>query len=75
MADLATRATDELLAELDGRVRSAWRTYAVRLDGLTGRAYEDAERDGWAALQAELRDIDHDRDDLARMVAEERHGG
>lgn len=72
MADLATRETAELLAELDGRTRIAWIAYRDRLGGLTGRDYDLAERDSWASLQADLRAIEADRSDLAEMVAQDR---
>jgi hypothetical protein len=69
MADLATRETAELLADLDRRTRDAWIAYRDRLGGLSGREYDAAERDSWATLQADLRAIDGDRSDLAEMVA------
>lgn len=71
MANLATRETAELLAELDLRTRDAWSAYGACLIGLTGREYEAAERDSWAALQAKLREIEDDRSDLAEMAREE----
>ena len=70
MADLATRETAELLAELDERTRDAWLFYRDSLDGLSGEDYDIAERDGWAALQATLRVIEADRADVAEMAAE-----
>lgn len=71
MADLATRETAELLTELHHRTRRAWDGYRSALGDLTGREYERAERDRWAELQAELRDIERDRADLQQMVAED----
>jgi hypothetical protein len=39
---------------LDERTRGAWATYALSLEGLEGREYEEAEAQAWEALQREL---------------------
>lgn len=53
--------THEQLAQ---RERDAWSRYSDRLTDLQGDRYDDAERDSWAELQADLRLIAADRDTL-----------
>jgi hypothetical protein len=48
--------------QLDERVRAAWDVYKQQLDGLGGRAYDDAEADAWAELQDTLRDVEDERE-------------
>jgi hypothetical protein len=45
-------------AELQERERRAWRCYAGRVRGLEGEHYDTVERDAWAELRAELREIE-----------------
>lgn len=39
---------------IDERTRGAWATYALALEGLEGREYEEAEAQAWDTLQHEL---------------------
>ena len=41
----------------DERTRIAWTVYRDSLRDLSGRDYEEAERDAWEALQRELNSI------------------
>lgn len=59
---MTTVATDRTQEELAQRERDAWSRYSERLRDLQGRDYDDAERDSWAELQADLRLISSDRD-------------
>ena len=47
--------------ELDERSRDAWQRYADRLRDLSGPAYEQAERESWDELQADLAAFAADR--------------
>jgi hypothetical protein len=47
---------------LDERVREAWDVYRHQLDGLGGRAYDDAEAGAWAQLQDTLREVEGERE-------------
>ena len=40
--------------ELQERTREAWQRYADRLRELSGAEYEQAERESWDELQADL---------------------
>jgi|tagenome__1003787_1003787.scaffolds.fasta_scaffold17520282_1 hypothetical protein len=59
---MTTFATDRTQEELAQRERDAWSRYSDRLRDLHGPDYDDAERDSWAELQADLRLISSDRD-------------
>ena len=59
---MTTVATDRTQEELAQRERDAWSRYSDRLRDLHGRHYDDAERDSWAELQADLRLISSDRE-------------
>jgi hypothetical protein len=59
---MTTIATDRTQDELAQRERDAWSRYSERLRDLHGRDYDDAERDSWAELQADLRLITSDRE-------------
>lgn len=59
---------DQLLQELDLRERESWARYSESLRDLSGRAYEQAEGDSWELLQAELRDIADEREELLAPV-------
>jgi hypothetical protein len=48
-------------ATLDERTRKAWAAYREELDGLAGKAYDEAESSAWERLQEALRDITEDR--------------
>jgi hypothetical protein len=39
---------------LEARTREAWQRYADRLRDLSGAPYEQAERESWDELQADL---------------------
>jgi hypothetical protein len=60
-----TVATDRTHEELAQRERDAWSRYSERLRDLHGRDYDEAERDSWAELQADLRLISDDREAAA----------
>jgi hypothetical protein len=49
------------LAELDARVRGAWREYRDSLLDLDGSAYTEREPAEWDQLQATLRELDAER--------------
>ncbi len=59
---MTTVATDRTQEELAQRERDAWSRYSDRLRDLHGHDYDDAERDSWAELQADLRLISSDRE-------------
>jgi hypothetical protein len=61
-AVVTTFATDRTTEELAQRERDAWSRYSERLTNLRGVQYDEAERDSWAELQADLRLIAADRD-------------
>lgn len=42
----------------EANIREAWERYSSVLLGLSGREYEEAERDAWAELQATLRELE-----------------
>lgn len=66
MTTFATQPeTARRLAELDARTRVAWAAYRDELQGLAGRAYDDAEPVAWDQLQATLRDLAAQRAALA----------
>jgi hypothetical protein len=52
---MTTFTTDRTTEELAQRERDAWSRYSERLRDLQGRDYDEAERDSWAELQADLR--------------------
>ena len=60
-----TVVTDHTQDELAQRERDAWSRYSERLRDLHGRDYDEAERDSWAELQADLRLISNDREAAA----------
>ncbi|WP_205698947.1 hypothetical protein [Conexibacter sp. SYSU D00693] len=41
----------------EDRTTEAWTRYADRIRGLEGQEYDDAEREAWDDLQAELGEI------------------
>jgi hypothetical protein len=49
------------LAELDARVRVAWRDYRDSLHELASTDYDEREPAEWEQLQATLRDVDAER--------------
>lgn len=59
---MTTFATDRTTEGLAQRERDAWSRYSERLADLRGVQYDEAERDSWAELQADLRLIAADRD-------------
>lgn len=61
---MTTFATDRTQERLAQRERDAWSRYSDRLTDLHGDPYDDAERDSWAELQADLRLIAADRDTM-----------
>ena len=54
----------DALRKLDVDTRRAWRAYVERLRELTGEQYEHAERESWAQLQGELRQLERKRRSL-----------
>lgn len=68
MTLFAPHETDLLLARLEDRTLAAWDAYASAVRDLEGAAYEHAEREAWASLQADLRAIEADRAELARPI-------
>lgn len=61
----ATAVDAEKLRELDEDTRRAWDAYRERLRELTGPEYDEAEREGWDDLQAQLEGVEHRRRELA----------
>ncbi len=62
MAAIAHDAEEQ--RELDVGTRRAWSAYSQSLQGLTGDAYEHAERESWAKLQSELQRLNRRRQSL-----------
>lgn len=69
MTTFAPNQTDRRLEELDIVTRDAWAHYSDSVRELAGREYEEAERESWAELQATLRAVDAERDELAASAA------
>lgn len=46
------------LQRRDDAVAEAWQHYREQLDGISGRAYENAEESAWEDLQADLEEIE-----------------
>ncbi len=57
----ATAVDTERLRELDEHTRRAWHAYNERIRELSGREYDDAERESWDELQEELVRVDQER--------------
>lgn len=69
MTTFTVNQTYSRLAELDALARLAWAGYSDSLRELEGRAYEDAEQESWTELQATLRALDTERDELISASA------
>jgi hypothetical protein len=54
---MTTTAPQPEATATDERTRVAWTVYRDSLRDLSGRDYEEAEREAWEALQRELRSI------------------
>jgi hypothetical protein len=61
----ATAVDAEKLRELDDDKRRAWDAYRERLLELTGAEYDDAERESWDELQAQLDGVERRRRELS----------
>lgn len=61
----ATAVDAEKLRELDEDMRRAWDAYRERLRELTGPEYDDAERESWDELQAQLDGVERRRRELS----------
>ncbi|HWF56058.1 MAG TPA: hypothetical protein VG223_15585 [Solirubrobacteraceae bacterium] len=61
----ATAVDAEKLRELDDDTRRAWDAYRERLLELTGPEYDDAERESWDELQAQLDGVERRRRELS----------
>ena len=62
-------ADEERLRELDADTHRAWTEYSERLRDLAGEEYERAEHESWEQLQAELREFERERAELAGRAA------
>jgi hypothetical protein len=62
----ATASDTDELRELDANTVRAWRTYSDQTRALSGQDYEQAERESWEQLQAELRRLERRRESLNR---------
>jgi hypothetical protein len=65
----ATAPDTERLQELEADTRLAWSTYSERLRELSGDEYERVESESWTELQAELRRLEHEREELTAGAA------
>ncbi len=61
----APQDTERRRAELEARTAAAWTAYRDELEGLGGREYADAETFAWDRLQAQLREVQELRAELA----------
>jgi hypothetical protein len=65
----ATAPDTERLQELEADTRLAWSTYSERLRELSGDEYERVESESWTELQAELRRLEREREELTAGAA------
>ena len=65
----ATAPDTERLQELEADTRLAWSTYSDRLRELSGDEYERVESESWTELQAELRRLEREREELRAGAA------
>jgi hypothetical protein len=65
----ATAPDTERLQELEADTRLAWSTYSDSLRGLSGDEYERVESESWTELQAELRRLEREREELMAGAA------
>ena len=65
----ATAPGTERLQELESDTRLAWSTYSERLRELSGDEYERVESESWTDLQAELRRLEREREELMAGAA------
>jgi hypothetical protein len=65
----ATAPDTERLQELEADTRLAWSTYSERLRELSGDEYERVESESWTELQAELRRLEREREELMAGAA------
>ena len=65
----ATAPDTERLQELEADTRLAWSTYSDSLRELSGDEYEQVESESWTELQAELRRLEREREELMAGAA------
>lgn len=68
MTTFAPRHMQRRLAELEELTRDAWAHYSYATSELQGSEYEEAEYESWAELQATLRALESERDELMAVA-------